>query len=1282
MAGGGAISAAFKALAEDAAQAGENVGKSIGRFFEDTAEKEDASVATHLAAEEENTGAANAIRPADENLPGGSGGGADGGSGPEGSNPVSRMLNGDEASGGTGGSASGAPEAAGPSGSRSTGEMDTAGDPVDVATGDVVLSQADVTLDGVLPLVLERTHRSSHRTGRWLGRSWVSTFDQRLEVYPDRVLGVFSDGRVLTWPRSDDGEETLPRHGPAWPLTRDGDSWTVTDRQRGRAWRFERAPGHWWAGTGGGQGDLPLASVTDRAGHQITISRDEDGAPAAVTHSGGYRLETRVTSERITALVLGDTTLVRYEYDDEGRLSGVVNSSGEPLRFAYDDAGRLAGWTDRNGHSYSYAYDDLGRCVRGQSPAGALSGTFSYDDEARVTTWTDGAGAVTRYRREDPFGVTGVVDPLGSETRTRRDERGQVTAVTDQLGRVTRYERDGAGNLTAVIRPDGTAARAGYDARGLPVEVTEPDGAVWGQSFDALGNRVAVTAPDGSVTRYSYDEDAHLAAVTEPDGSVTTVACDAAGLPVTVAGPDGAVTRYERDRFGRVGQITDPDGGVTLLAWTPEGRPRSRTLPDGSAESWEWDGEGNLLRHVSPGGAVTSCAYGAFDKPAAVTGPDGTRSEFAYDHEQRLTSVIHAGLAWSYTYDPAGRLASETDYNGAVTRYGWDAAGQLTSKVNAAGQSLAYSYDQAGNLVSQSAGGTETTFAYDAAGRLVSARNPDASVSFSRDALGRVTAENCDGRTVRTSYDAAGRVVARVTPSGAVARWSYDVAGRSAVLDSGGRRLRFGYGASGLETRRDLPGGAVIAQEWDALGRLTGQTLTGPEPSSVLQRRSYSYSPDGLVTGLEDLLAGSRAVGLDAAGRVTSVTGPSWSERYGYDQAGNVTAAAWPSLPLPAAASGWLDGDAQGSRSVSGTLTREAGNVRYRHDAAGRVVTRTRTRISRKPETWRYAWDADGRLTAVTTPDGSSWRYSYDPFGRRVAKEHLAASGEVLGWTLFTWDGPVLAEQELSGSEVTTWDYRPGSFAPVAQTSSVSGALDAADAPQEEIDRRFFSIVTDLAGTPAELVAADGSLAGRQRRTLWGGTAWDSSGASTPLRFPGQYADDETGLHYNNQRYYDPVTGAYLSPDPLGLAPSPNPHAYVPNPYAEIDPLGLMGCSGSSGAPDDYYGPKGLTRVFWSGGDVARDTAAEWAKANNGVTLEMTQAGKDLVTKTADMDWEDAKPLWDEGSKRFAEGASGPVHAFQRSSGVRIGSVWGRVEYPTLKSNPNVTNILYHILRN
>jgi RHS repeat-associated protein len=62
------------------------------------------------------------------------------------------------------------------------------------------------------------------------------------------------------------------------------------------------------------------------------------------------------------------------------------------------------------------------------------------------------------------------------------------------------------------------------------------------------------------------------------------------------------------------------------------------------------------------------------------------------------------------------------------------------------------------------------------------------------------------------------------------------------------------------------------------------------------------------------------------------------------------------------------------------------------------------------------------------------------------------------------------------------------------------------------------------------------------------------------LRFPGQYYDAETGLHYNYHRYYDPDTGRYLTPDPIGLAGGINPFVYVQNnPINMIDPWGLLG---------------------------------------------------------------------------------------------------------------------------
>ncbi|MEU7089356.1 RHS repeat-associated core domain-containing protein [Streptomyces achromogenes] len=99
---------------------------------------------------------------------------------------------------------------------------------------------------------------------------------------------------------------------------------------------------------------------------------------------------------------------------------------------------------------------------------------------------------------------------------------------------------------------------------------------------------------------------------------------------------------------------------------------------------------------------------------------------------------------------------------------------------------------------------------------------------------------------------------------------------------------------------------------------------------------------------------------------------------------------------------------------------------------------------------------------------------------------------------------------------------------------------------QEAVDRHFFAVVADLSGAPNELIAPDGTVAWRARSTAWGATQWNRDcTAYTPLRYPGQHFDPETGLHYNVNRYYDPRLGRYLTPDPLGLAPAANHYAYV-----------------------------------------------------------------------------------------------------------------------------------------
>lgn len=1035
-----------------------------------------------------------------------------------------------------------------------------AGDPIDVASGEVVLTQVDAELPGLLPLVLSRSHLSSYRIGRWFGPSWASTLDQRVEVDDDGVCLVAEDGTVLTYATPPATGAVVPVTGPRWPLTRTADGYRVDQPETGLALHFRTVPDH---PEPEGEGEpvqvLPLCAVTDRNGHRIELAW-QGGEITEIQHSGGYRVAVDTLHGRVAALSLLDAepsgdawTLARFAYDEAGHLAEVINGSGHPLRFGYDGDGRLSHWHDRNEQEYRYTYDEQGRCVAATGTGGFLSARLRYDPAAGRTAVDDSFGHTTLYELTDRGQTRRLTDPLGNVTAFTWDQFDRKLTETDALGRTTRWSYDDDGNLVEVTRPDGSRVTASYNDLRQPVVVTDVDGAVWRREFDERGNLTTVTDPVGAVTRHRYDEAGHLTEVIDALGNTLRVTTDPAGLISRVTEPTGAVTSYRRDAAGRVCELTDPLGGTTRIGWTTEGRPAWRRTPDGASEEWTYDPEGNLVTHTDQSGATTEFEIGPFDLPVARTGPDGQRLSFTYDTELRLTTVTKPqGLAWRYDYDPAGRLIAETDFNGRTQTYTHDAAGRLVARTNGAGQTVELVRDVLDNVVEKRTAEGVTTFGYDPAGRLLQATSPDVDLRIDRDPLGRVLAEIRDGQQVTSSYDVLGRRTHRRTPAGVESVWEYDAGHRPAVLRTGGATVSFTHDAAGRETRRAV-GGLALTQSWDANHRLLAQVLTvsPADPAAVpdlIAHRAYRYRADGYLTEVADHLTGARRLELDRAGRVTAVQAADWTERYAYDEAGNVASAAWPGSDDR--------GAARGDREYTGTLVRRAGDVRYEYDAAGRMTLRQRKERSTKPSTWRYSWDSEDRLAAVVTPDGTRWRYRYDALGRRVAKQRLDAGGGVVEQVDFAWDGALLIEQTRhgeGGGRSSTWEYAPDTFTPIGQTDGL--------AAQDEVDRRFYAIMTDLVGTPTELVSSDGEVVWQQRATIWGvPTHVSATGVDCPLRFPGQINDPETGASYNHHRYYDPATARYASTDPLGQQAAPDPHAYVSNPTYEIDPFGLAPC--------------------------------------------------------------------------------------------------------------------------
>ncbi|MCK4587001.1 MAG: RHS domain-containing protein, partial [Gammaproteobacteria bacterium] len=215
------------------------------------------------------------------------------------------------------------------------------------------------------------------------------------------------------------------------------------------------------------------------------------------------------------------------------------------------------------------------------------------------------------------------------------------------------------------------------------------------------------------------------------------------------------------------------------------------------------------------------------------------------------------------------------------------------------------------------------------------------------------------------------------------------------------------------------------------------------------------------------------------------------------------------------------------------------------HDAVG---NRTSDPMGTSGGNRTFEYNNAGRLHKVYESSILISTYTYNYQGQRTRK--VTATGT----TLYHYDlsGNVISETTEAG--VAKRDYVLSNSVPVAQIES-----GVETGTTEEVI--YFH--TDHLSAPRRATNEAGYLVWRWDGEAFGNTAAnedpDGDGVATiiNLRFPGQYYDEESGLHYNYFRYYDPSTGRYITSDPIGLDGGLNTYNYVlNNPIKYTDPTG------------------------------------------------------------------------------------------------------------------------------
>jgi len=424
----------------------------------------------------------------------------------------------------------------------------------------------------------------------------------------------------------------------------------------------------------------------------------------------------------------------------------------------------------------------------------------------------------------------------------------------------------------------------------------------------------------------------------------------------------------------------------------------------------------------------------------------------------------------------------------------------MIKRTDGLGRQEQFAYDPLGNLTSHTdRRGQTSQFTYDSLNRLTIETYSDASVARSYDANSRlIQVADSQGGTFAYQYDSAGRLLSSVSPTGAI----------TYTRDGLGRMLT-----------RQATGLPQVTYQYDAAGDLT-------QASSPQAAVNMNYDARNLLASVSRSNGVSSAVTRDALARVASIVHQAGNNvltgfTYSYDPSGN---RAGESMGLAQALT---------TQATTGTFDlanemRAFGSQSLTYDANGNRLTESGT-----GGTTSYTWDGRNRLKSVSQPGGAVTQFTYDFRGNLIQESATGA-----GATSYLVDEAANVVAISSGGS------------PLSLLTGISP--DSHFATFTSAGNAEFSL-RDGVGNIVASTGATAALDGTNYFEPFGQTS--ASGRAFPFAFAGRVPF--AGIYNFRTRYYDPLTGRFLSEEGTPFPNDPNRYRYLNNsPLSSADSFG------------------------------------------------------------------------------------------------------------------------------